>query len=136
MNDTGKLKDVADGYARNYLFPNSLAVAATKEAVKNSETKRNAAKAAEAKTKEQQEELKKKLSGMNVEITLKANEQGKLFAAVTSADIANALTAQHSITVDPKLIVADGIKAVGDHETEVVFPDAGAVNIKLTINKE
>ena len=117
-----ELHEVSDGYARNYLLPRGLAVAAASEH-----------HAAEELANAQA--LAKKLNGQIVAIKAKAGQGGRLFGSVTSKDIAAALTQKVGEPVDKRKIVLDGdIKNFGSYEVEVkVYPK---VTAKLTVKVE
>src|SRR5690242_12030143 len=91
----GQVVKVAPGYARNYLLPRRLAVAATDANRKIVEQERQAHLRKEAVLKTESEELAKLLSSATVSIARKAGENGQLFGSVTAGDIADALTAQN-----------------------------------------
>ena len=124
-----ELHEVSDGYARNYLLPRGLAVAADAAAVNEVRTK------AAASEHHAAEELAKKLNGQIVAIKAKAGQGGRLFGSVTSKDIAAALTQKVGEPVDKRKIVLDGdIKNFGSYEVEVkVYPK---VTAKLTVKVE
>ena len=100
----GDVVDVATGFANNYLFPNNLAVKATKGNLKMVE--RIKAKAAEkfAQDKAEAEEFARKLSGTEVVIKTKVGEGGKLFGSVTSMDIAETLKEQTGEDIDKRKV--------------------------------
>ncbi len=111
----GDVIDVSDGYARNFLFKNNLAIEAT--SVNLNSLKMSAAAADHRKSveKAEAEEIAKKISGMNVTIKLKVSETGKIFGALNTQSIADAL-AKEGINVDKKKIVLpEPIKTVGKH---------------------
>lgn len=117
----GHVVTVADGFARNYLFPRGLAVLADKKQIEALD-KRNArldAKTAGEKTAA--EALKEKLHGQTVRIEGKVGQDStKLFGAVTSQDVADAIKAQLKQTVDKKQIaLIEPIKRLGLHKVEV-----------------
>lgn len=102
----GEVKEVADGYARNHLIPNNLAVEATKSNLKALEAKkRSEAKKAE-QVKQEAEQLKEKLEKMEVKIIAKAGEGGRLFGAITNKQIADVLKKQN-IKIDRRKIELD-----------------------------
>lgn len=115
LGKAGQVVSVADGYARNYLFPRGLATVADKkqiEALQKREA-RSAAKLAE--TKAQAEQLKEKLNGQTVKIEGKVGrDAGKLFGAITSQDIADAIASQLGTTLEKKQVALhDPIKRLG-----------------------
>ena len=90
----GEMKEVSDGYARNYLMPRGLASPATADAVNALKLKEKAKAAQMAKEKAPAEENAKRLSGVVVQISARAGQGGRLFGAVTSQEIADALREQ------------------------------------------
>jgi large subunit ribosomal protein L9 len=94
LGNRGQVVKVADGYARNFLLPKRLAVAATDANRKIVEQERQAHLRREAKQKGEAEDLSKLLSGVTVTIAQKAGENDQLFGSVTSKDVADALAAE------------------------------------------
>ena len=110
----GELKEVSDGYARNYLLPRKLASEATADNINALKLKEKAKAAQIAKEKAQAEENAKKLGGVQVIIKAKAGNAGKLFGAVTSQEISDALKAQFDIDIEKnKIVQAEPIKTFG-----------------------
>ena len=111
----GTVVTVADGYARNYLFPRGLAILADKNQTVALE-RRNARLAEKtAGQKSSAESLKEKLDGKTVKIEAKVGA-GKLFGAVTSQDVADAIKAQLGVTVEKKQVaLIEAIKQLGHH---------------------
>lgn len=116
----GEVKEVAAGFARNYLLPKQFAVVANSstlkqhEAVIEQERKRVAHQAAE------QRELASRLGETTVTITARAGSEGRLYGSVTAQEIAAALSEQHNVTIDRRLIQLDEpIRRVGEHEVTV-----------------
>ena len=95
----GEMKEVSDGYARNYLMPRGLASPATADAVNALKLKEKAKAAQMAKEKAAAEENAKRLSGVVVQISARAGQGGRLFGAVTSQEIAEALREQHGLSL-------------------------------------
>ncbi len=135
MLKTGELKQVADGYARNYLFPRKLAVAATSAAQKQAEAIRAKAAAEQQASAAAQAVLAERLAGQTVTITAKANESGKLFAALRATDITVAL-AKVDFTIVPDNLDFTPIKQTGDHKVKVQFPGQAAVTITVNVMAE
>lgn len=109
----GQLVEVSDGYARNFLFPRKLAVAATTDNVNTMKLQDQARREREAREKAEAEALVKKLAGSPVKITAKAGAGGKLFGSVTTKEISAALKDQYGYQVDSKKLSCDPIKAFG-----------------------
>jgi large subunit ribosomal protein L9 len=116
----GEVVDVADGYARNYLVPQGLALAATSGAVDQAESMRRSRQVRDTKEREGAEATAKRLSGGRVSITARAGDDGRLFGSVTSAMIAEAVEAQLGIDVDRrKLGLDEPLKDLGEHEVPI-----------------
>lgn len=109
----GQLVEVSDGYARNFLFPRKLAVAATTDNVNTMKLQDKARREREAKEKAEAEELVKKLKDCPVKIAAKAGAGGKLFGSVTTKEIASALEQQYGYQIDSKKLSCDPIKGFG-----------------------
>ncbi len=115
----GQVVKVAPGYARNFLLPRRLAVAATDSNKKIVEQERQAHLRKEAVAKTESEDLSKLLGAATITIARKAGEGGQLFGSVTAGDIADALAAQ-KFTIDRRKIQLDeAIRALGDYKVPV-----------------
>jgi len=118
----GEMKEVSDGYARNYLLPRNRAVEANKDNLNALALKEKAKKAQEAKEKAAAMENAQRLKDIVTTIRAKAGANGKLFGAVTSQEIAEALKEQHGIEVEKnKLVQSDPIKSFGSYEVKCKF---------------
>ena len=115
----GELKEVSDGYARNFLLPRKLAKEANAQAMKNAE----AAKEYKVKTEtEQAQKNAQAISGKTVKIYAKAGQGGKLFGSVTARELAEEIGRQFGVQVDKRKIVLENeIKAYGTYSFEVKF---------------
>ena len=116
VGQAGKVAEVSDGYARNYLFPRKLALEATPGALKNLElhqaqiTRKLAKRAADAQA------LADRLAQVTVTLKAKAGEGGKLYGSITAADIMEELARAHSLTVDKRrILIHEPIKSLGEH---------------------
>ena len=113
----GQLIEVSEGYARNFLLPRKLAVLATADAMNTMKLQEKAKKAEEARQKAEAEAIAEKLGSAQVKVTARAGANGKLFGAVTSKDVSDALSAQHGIELAKQKIVLDEpIKAFGTYQ--------------------
>ena len=128
----GEMKEVSDGYARNYLLPRKLAEEATADNI-NAMKLRDKAKAAQiAKEKAQAEDYAKQLSAVTVTVRAKAGGAGKLFGAITSQEISDALKEQHGIEIEKnKIVQAEPIKTFGSFSVKVKlgYEVSGTVNL-------
>ena len=110
----GQLLDVSDGYARNYLIPRKLAVEATADNINTMKMNDTAKAEQQARDKAAAQAAAERLKEVKVVIPAKAGTGGRLFGAVTAAEVSEALKAQHHIIVDKKkLVIDEPIKNVG-----------------------
>ena len=134
----GELKEVSDGYARNYLLPRGLAVEATADNLNTMRLKDKARQAQIAKEKAQAQEYAEKLGSVVVHVKAKAGSAGRLFGAVTSKEIAEALAAQHDIHIEKNQIVqAEPIKQFGSFQVKckLGYEIAGTIHVMVTEEK-
>ena len=128
----GEIHDVADGYGRNFLLPRGIAVEATAGNIAQAERQRAAQAKRAAVALGEAKELAARLEGRPVIVAAKAGESGKLFGAVTNAQVAEAVTSALGIELDRhKIELDEPIKTAGDHE--VVVRLVQGVNAKLTV---
>ena len=119
LGKAGEVVKVADGYGRNYLIPRKLALPADVRNMKALEHDRMVIETRAKKARKAAEELSSSISGISLSISAKAGEEGKLFGAVTSRDIAEALDAK-GIKIDRKAIQMDEpIKQLGDYKVRI-----------------
>ena len=133
----GELKEVSDGYARNYLLPRKLATEATADNLNAFRLKEKAKAAQIAREKAEAEENAKKLGAIQVKIAAKAGSNGKLFGSVTPKEIAKALKAQFGVDVEKRKITLDTeIKAFGTYNAEVKLHPVVTAKIKVQVTEE
>ncbi len=132
LGNRGAVVKVAPGYARNFLLPKRLAVAATESNKKIVEQERQAYVRREAAEQGEAADLAKLLNGVTISITRQAGENDQLFGSVTSKDVADALE-QQKFTIDRKKIqMADAIKQLGEHKVTIRLHKD--VNAEITVN--
>ena len=134
----GQLVEVSDGYARNFLLPRKLAVAATAENLNTMKQQEKARKAQEAAEKAEAEEVARKLEGLAVKVAARAGEGGRLFGAVTAKEISEALAEQHGLNVaKTKIVLEEPIKACGTYQLKckLGYEVTGTVNVIVTEEK-
>jgi large subunit ribosomal protein L9 len=130
----GDVVEVKDGYARNYLVPRGLATAWTKGAAKQIEAIRRARKSREIATLDDAKAVKERLEAAPVVVTAKAGASGRLFGAVTTADIAEAVAAAGGPKLDRRKIeIAQAIKSLGDHTVQVRLHEDVAAQIDVRV---
>ena len=128
----GEMKEVSDGYARNYLIPRGLAAEATADNIHAMKLKEKAKAAQIAREKAQAEENARKLEGVQVLIRARAGSSGKLFGAVTSQEICDALKEQFDIDIEKnKIVQAEPIKTFGSYtvKAKLGFETSGNINL-------
>ena len=128
LGRAGDVKDVADGYAQNYLLPRGLAMAATAGELKHLAQERDAAKVKKDRAHRDAEELARRLGGVTLVFKLKAGEQGKTFGSVTSKEVADALAREAKTEIErTKIVLHEPLRTLGVHTVEVrLLPDVRA----------
>ncbi len=130
----GDVVEVKDGYARNYLVPRGLATAWTKGAEKQVEAIRKARKARQIATLDEARAVRDRLQAQPVVVPVKAGASGRLFGAVTTADIAEAVTAAGGPQIDRRRVeIGQPIKALGDYQVQVRLHEDVAAQIDLRV---
>lgn len=118
----GEMKEVSDGYARNYLLPRNLAVEANRDNMNALALREKAKKAQEAKERAAAAENAARLKDVVVTVRARAGANGKLFGAVTSQEICDALKEQHGLEIEKnKLVQSEPIKAYGSYSVKCKF---------------
>ena len=131
----GQLVEVSEGYARNFLLPRKLAIVATTDAINTMNLKEKARKAEEARQKAEAQATAEKLKELQVKLTAKAGNGGKLFGAVTTKEISEGLKKQYSIDIPKqKLVLDEPIKAFGTYQVKAKlgFEISGQVTVTVT----
>ncbi|MFJ7699629.1 50S ribosomal protein L9 [Lysinibacillus fusiformis] len=133
----GEIKNVADGYAQNFLIKNGYAAEANAQAIsqldgqKKLEAKNAAAELAEAQA------LKEKVETLTVELKAKSGEGGRLFGSVSTKQIADALQKVHGIKIDKrKMTLNDGIRALGFTNVPVKLHHEVTATLKVHVTEE
>jgi large subunit ribosomal protein L9 len=136
LGSRGQVVKVAPGYARNFLLPKRLAVAATESNKKIVEQERQAHLRKEAKLKVDAEDLSKLMTGVSVTITQKAGENDQLFGSVTSKDIAEALAAKNFTIDRRKIHLDDPIRQLGEFKVAVKLHKDVTAEVTVLVVKE
>lgn len=137
LGKEGEIKEVADGYARNYLIPRGLALEATIALLKETEEKRIKNDKQREKELAQAEELRQRLDGQTVTVKMKIGGSDKLFGAVTSKEVAEALKKEFNVNIDKKKIeLGESIKHLGEYKVRLkIYPTVQA-ELKLIVAAE
>jgi large subunit ribosomal protein L9 len=134
LGKRGDIVDVADGHARNYLFPKGLALKATPGAVVQAGKMRRSRDLRDASDREAATTIASTLVPKVIAITAKAGAEGKLFGSVTTADIADAVEKQTGIKLDRKSIHLDEhVKTVGEHSATVSLHHAVSFPLRFEV---
>lgn len=137
LGKRGDIKEVSDGYARNFLLPKGLAMEATSGNLKVlADQKESAAKREEQENVEAQG-LAKKLAGQSVTFKAKTGEGGRLFGSITAKDIVDQIKKEHNLELDKrKLEIDDAIKNVGAYPVKVHLYKGISVEITIKVVAE
>jgi len=120
LGRTGEIKDVADGYARNYLLPKGLAIEATGGELKHLAQERQAERTKKDRAHQDAEDLAKRLGDVTLVFRLKAGEHGKTFGSVTAKEVAEALKKEAKAEIDKtKIVLREPLRSLGVHKVEV-----------------
>lgn len=134
LGKAGEIVNVADGYAKNFLIPKKMAVEATKQVLAQWEVQQKSLKIRQAKAEEEAALLAKELSKKTFTLAEKVGENGKLFGAVTTQDVADALKAQFDLDVDKKkIVIPEEIKTVGEYTVQVKLLASAVADIRMSV---
>lgn len=136
LGKIGETVSVADGYARNFLFPKKLAVVADMKNMRAMEHERRVIQERGKKLKAAAATLAEKLSALKLTIAVKAGEEDKLFGSVTSMDIAQALKAQGIEVEKKKIHIAEPIKRLGSFSVEIKLGQEVTANVPVEVVAE
>jgi len=136
LGSRGDVVKVAPGYARNFLIPKRLAVAATESNKKIVEQERQAHLRREAKAEGEAQDLAKMMNGVTVTIRQKAGENDQLFGSVTSKDVADALAAQNYTIDRRKIQLEEAIKQLGEFKVPVRLHKNVTAEITVVVAKD
>ena len=134
----GQMVEVSEGYGRNFLLPRKLAIPATTDAINTMNLKEKARRAEEARQKEAAMAAAEQLKALLVKIPAKAGTGGRLFGAVTTKEISDALKQQHNVDIPKqKLVLEDPIKSFGTYQVKarLGFEISGTVNVLVCEEK-
>jgi len=137
VGKSGEIKEVADGYGKNFLIGKGLALLATHEVLKKYESEQKKKAANEAAEIEKLNAIKTTLADLKVVITKKLGNTGHLFGSVTKEEVADALMAKHNIKIKKKEIdTKAGIKTVGNHDLDLKLGHGIHATLHLEIKGE
>lgn len=134
LGAAGDIVDVKDGYGRNYLLPNGVAIVWTKGAEKQITQIKRAREAREIRGLEHANEVKQQIESLDIKLPVRAGEQGKLFGSVTVADIAGAIRSAGGPLVEKRSItLSKPIKSIGSHKVSIRLHPEVAVSASVDV---
>ena len=135
LGKEGDVKDVSDGYARNYLIPKGLVVEATKANLKEKEDQASRLQKQKDREKNEAEALHERLNGKSITLTARCGGGDKLFGAVTSKEIADTLNKQFKVKLDKKKVdLGEPIKHLGEYPVKIkIYP---LIQAEITVRVE
>jgi large subunit ribosomal protein L9 len=138
VGHAGDIKEVADGYGRNFLIPRRLAVVAGKGTEAEARRLREAVTKREAKERDEAQELADLIDDKTVVVRLRVGAEDKVFGAITTNDdIATALRLQHQVDIDRRKIdIRDPLKQLGEHRIPLKLHRDVTANINLIITQD
>lgn len=132
----GEIKEVAEGYGRNFLIKNGYAKEATNQALSELEGQKRLAEKNAAAELQAAKDLKEKVETLEVTIKAKSGEGGRLFGAVSTKQIADALQKQHDIKLDKRKMESDGIRSLGYTNVPVKLHQEVKATLKVHVTAE
>nr|WP_106782028.1 50S ribosomal protein L9 [Lysinibacillus timonensis] len=132
----GEIKNVADGYAQNFLIKNGYAVEATNQALSQLEGQKKLEEKNAAAELQAAKDLKEKLEQLTVEVKAKSGEGGRLFGSISTKQIADALQKAHGIKIDKRKMESEGIRSLGFTNVPVKLHNEVKATLKVHVTEE
>ena len=133
----GEIKNVSDGYAKNFLLPKGVAVEATNSNLNDIKGKNESIQYKKDMAEENAHALAKKLESVTVTLTAKSGDNGKLFGSITAKDVADKLKQDTKIDIDKrKIVLPDGIKALGEYTLDVKLHPGISGKLKVVVKNQ
>jgi large subunit ribosomal protein L9 len=137
LGKKGEIKEVSEGYARNYLLPQKLAIPATATNINNASQQKEAEIRKAKRILDEAKLNAAQLGKLAVVVPVKIGEGGRLFGSVTSKDIADALKSQHGVEMDKRKIeLKDSIKALGTYQVTVKLHPEVSTQIQVQVTTD
>ncbi len=133
LGNEGDIVEVSEGYARNFLFPQHLAVEGSEKQVRKVTEKKQVEERRAQKQDEKEQQLARRLEGLEVIVMAKANDDGSLYASVGAKDIAKAIKEQEGVELDVKWVVCEPHKELGEMRANVQFPGGYEAELNVII---
>jgi large subunit ribosomal protein L9 len=136
LGESGDIKDVSSGFARNYLLPKKLVLLANEKSKKAIDHQKKLIKIKKDKRKKSSEKLAELMSGLEIKIIAQVGEEGKLFGSVTSMDIMKKMK-EAGFEIDKRKIhLTAPIKQAGTFDVQIKLDEGLTANVKVTVDKE
>ena len=136
LGDAGDIKDVADGYARNYLIPQNLVIVANSSSQKAIEHQNKLIKIKKEKRKKMSEKLADSMKDLSLTFQVQVGEEDKLFGSITSIDIAKELK-DKGFTLDKRKIMLEApIKELGEFNVPLKLDEGLTIDVKVVVEKK
>ena len=137
VGKAGDIKEVADGYGRNYLLPRKLAVVARTGVEAEGKRLREAVAKRETKDRTEAQALADEIGNKTVVVRLKVGAEDKAFGSVTNQDVATALKAQHRVEIDRhKIDIKEPIKTLGEHQVPLRLHRDVTAHVNLIVTSD
>lgn len=136
LGKIGDVEDVAPGYARNYLIPQGMAIAATPSTLKKFRAEQQARIEREAREAQQAAELAERMSQITLRFEAKAGPTGRLYGSVTTSDVAEALEREIGTEVDRRNIQSDPLRDVGAHTVPIRLSSDVTAEVRVVVEPE
>jgi large subunit ribosomal protein L9 len=137
VGKAGDIKEVSDGYGRNFLLPRKLAVPAHRGIDAEAKRLRDAAAKREAKDRGEAQALADEIGNKTVVVRLKVGAEDKAFGSITNQDVATALKAQHRVEIDRhKIDIKEPIKTLGEHQVPLRLHRDVTAHVNLIVTSD
>jgi large subunit ribosomal protein L9 len=137
VGKAGDVKEVTDGYGRNFLLPRKLAVPARKGVEQEAKRLRDAAVKRETKDRVEAQALADEIHNKTVVVRLKIGAEDKAFGSITNQDIATALKAQHRVEIDRhKIDIKEPIRTLGEHQVALKLHRDVAAHVNVIVTQD
>ncbi len=136
LGRAGDVKKVADGYGRNFLLPQAMAVLATPEAMKSAERIREKANVQRAIVNQEMDAVGKQIAGLTLTFPARASETGKLYGSVTTQMIADAIKAKSGVEIARRQIDTQPLRMLGEYKVHIRLTVDLIPTIDVTVYRE
>jgi large subunit ribosomal protein L9 len=136
LGRSGEIKEVPEGYARNYLIPKGLAVKSTKGRIKDIELRKSAVETKVLREKDSAMRLAERLKGTSLTFKVRVGEENKLFGSITSGDIAEELNKKGFNIDKHQIVLKEPIKYLGTYEVTVKLGFGVSAPISVVVERE